>query len=110
MATTEYERGFISGLEFGRMAALISYVAVDDVAWELRDHLNNTLLAAMSEAERDPAALRRRLLAAFLQCAPAEPTDPTAPPPSAEVISLAERRKASQRDRHNHESAFAIPA
>jgi hypothetical protein len=100
MAATEYDRGFVSGLEYARMALVTCYNPLDGSAFALRDHLDRVMLAAVAEAQRDPAKLRRRLMDIYLQLAP-EPTKPAAPTTQAEIVSLAERRQAAQLDRGN---------
>lgn len=57
-----YERGFIEGLEYGRIRALTCATPLDDKARRVRDHIDTVFLRAIEEAGQDPVGLRRRLL------------------------------------------------
>ena len=74
----EYDRGFAAGFEYARMCVLSCYVAGDDSARQLKDHIDRCLQTAISEAESDPATLRRRLMDEWNG----------QPKPQAEVVSL----------------------
>jgi hypothetical protein len=63
MSTTEYDRGFAAAFEYARLLVLTAYIPLDDSAKRLNDLLDQTLQDAMRDAETDPEALRRRLLA-----------------------------------------------
>ena len=44
----EYDRGFAAGFEFARMCVLSCYVAGDDSARQLKDHIDHCLQTAIS--------------------------------------------------------------
>jgi hypothetical protein len=82
----EYDRGFAAGFEFARMCVLSCYVAGDESARSLKDHIDHHLQTAITEAETDPAALRRRLMDQWNN----------QPKPTAEIINLADARAMLQ--------------
>lgn len=84
MARDTYERGFLAGLEFGRLHALTCYDAIDAEAMRFKRFLSDEFEKAIAEGEADPAALRRRLLQAWHD----------RPLPSAEIVSLVDVRAA----------------
>jgi len=78
----QYERGFLAGLEFGRITALTCYGAIDAEAMRFKNYLDGVFKDAIAEGEADPEALRRRLLQAWHD----------RPLPSAEIVSLSDVR------------------
>jgi hypothetical protein len=82
MARDTYERGFLAGLEFGRIQALTCYDAIDAEAMRFKRFLDDEFQKVIAEGEADPDALRRRLLQAWND----------RPLPSAEIVSLADVR------------------
>jgi hypothetical protein len=86
MATDQYERGFLAGMELGRLATLTCYQAIDNEAMRFKDYRSGELLRAIAEAEADPDTLRRCLLAAWHE----------RPRPSAEVVDLDAWRKVKE--------------
>ena len=86
MASSEYERGFRAGLEFGRLHALTVYDALDAAALEFKRYLSGVFEELIDEAAADPEGVRRRLLRAWHE----------RPLPTAEVIDLAAVRETLQ--------------
>ena len=78
----EYDRGFAAAFEYARILIHTCYVPGDDSAKFLNEHLDHCLQAATREAETDPDALRRRLLALWHD----------KPNPIAEIVNLADVR------------------